>query len=691
MKKINLRTNSSPVKVSPQRQVVIDLIRRFPKASTRALARMAKDNNPSVFLSDNSARQTVRSLRGACGESRRRETIDKSHFREIQPQGDPFPKLPAGKEHFEDWGAMQIDGPVRALVLSDIHIPYHDKTALVTALQWGKDARADTIILNGDIADFFSVSFWEKDPRKRRFAEELKAVQAFMETIRDTFPKARIVFKEGNHEERWQRYMFVKAPELLGIPAFEIPEMLGLKDADYVGEKRAIRLGELNVLHGHEYRFMISNPVNPARGLFLRCKAYALCFTAGTTVVCSTGVKNIEDIQRGDLVLTAEGNWKPVVSIKKHMADRTVILKGQGHPGITTTPEHPFLTRTAKWRSNNTRDVFTLPEWTEARDALGTFWASPTEFPEMEIPEVVAIRKGCQQQEPVEMSKSLMRLVGRWLGDGWVSRNQVQICCAHNESGELRAIIEATGLRARDHVNRTSCVFTICRIALSNWLNSHFGQGARAKTVPAWAFGMPSGYRRALLDGYLSADGHRPKRYGCAEWEARTASRKLAVGIKLLAQSLGYSTTLYLARRPRKAIIEGRTVNQTHSWIIKGIREFKRWSSGAVVDGHLVGRIKSVKRGKSTTVYNLTVADDSSYIADGLVVHNCGHFHQSSYHSEKTVEQSKIATWSVGCLCDMHPDYAPYNNWSHGFAFVETEKDGKFIVQNKTIAHGRVF
>jgi hypothetical protein len=69
----------------------------------------------------------------------------------------------------------------------------------------------------------------------------------------------------------------------------------------------------------------------------------------------------------------------------------------------------------------------------------------------------------------------------------------------------------------------------------------------------------------------------------------------------------------------------------------------------------------------------------------------CGHFHQSSYHSEKNVEQNKIATWSTGCLCDMHPDYAPYNNWSHGFAFVETFADGKFEVQNKIIAHGRVF
>jgi hypothetical protein len=69
----------------------------------------------------------------------------------------------------------------------------------------------------------------------------------------------------------------------------------------------------------------------------------------------------------------------------------------------------------------------------------------------------------------------------------------------------------------------------------------------------------------------------------------------------------------------------------------------------------------------------------------------CGHFHQSSHHTEKTVEQKIIATWSTGCLCDLHPEYAPLNNWVHGFAFVESTSDGKFNVQNKVIRNGKVY
>ena len=38
---------------------------------------------------------------------------------------------------------------------------------------------------------------------------------------------------------------------------------------------RPLAVGKLYLIHGHEYKFSISNPVNPARGLFLRAKTLA--------------------------------------------------------------------------------------------------------------------------------------------------------------------------------------------------------------------------------------------------------------------------------------------------------------------------------------------------------------------------------------------------------------------------------
>lgn len=217
----------------------------------------------------------VRYHRGAAGAWNRSNISGKEFIREKKNPGETFPE---GKTQFSDWSAFELKAS-RALILSDIHIPYHNKKALMLAIDYGRNRNPDTVILNGDTADFFSISRWETDPRQRSFKDELQTLRQFLEIVRGYFPKARIIFKLGNHEERWQSYMRIKAPEMLGVEDFELKELLRFKDhgVELVEDKRPIKLGELNIIHGHEYRFAISNPVNPARGLFLRCKAFAIC------------------------------------------------------------------------------------------------------------------------------------------------------------------------------------------------------------------------------------------------------------------------------------------------------------------------------------------------------------------------------------------------------------------------------
>jgi predicted phosphodiesterase len=187
--------------------------------------------------------------------------------------------LPTALTHYDNWGSVPFAGPLRALVISDLHIPYHSTKAVELAIEYGKNNNANTVLINGDMADFFALSTWEKDPRKRNLANEVKAGQQFLEVLRDSFPKAKIILKEGNHEERWERYLETKAAELLDLPEFSWKRVynLGKFKVAHVGDRRPIKLGKIIIIHGHEYRFNISNPVNPARGLFLRGKTHALC------------------------------------------------------------------------------------------------------------------------------------------------------------------------------------------------------------------------------------------------------------------------------------------------------------------------------------------------------------------------------------------------------------------------------
>jgi predicted phosphodiesterase len=258
---------SKPCKVD----IAEEYARRFPDHGSMTLAKLMVKDHGALFLSTEQARDAVRKARGAKGNKTRKEARIEMPLRK---HTDPFGGIPEGIRHFQEREPLFIKGPARVAILSDIHIPYHDKTPLVEALRTCRKWGPTHLLLNGDIADFFSVSFWEKDPRKRNLANEIATVREFLGVVRKQFPKAEIIYKLGNHEERWERYLRVKAPELIGVADFETNKVLHFDKHGIqgVGECRVIRIGHLNVIHGHEFRWGIQSPVNPARGFYLRGK-----------------------------------------------------------------------------------------------------------------------------------------------------------------------------------------------------------------------------------------------------------------------------------------------------------------------------------------------------------------------------------------------------------------------------------
>lgn len=174
---------------------------------------------------------------------------------------------------------VSINGPARVLILPDVHIPYHDIVALEIAVREGKKRKANTILINGDWGDFYACSHWQNNPRQRDLGSELRLMRQGLEWLREKFPKARAIYKAGNHEFRWDRYLWAKAPELVDLPFTSMTEILGLSNLgiEWVDQLRPVSIEEMLVIHGHEYRFAISNPVNPARGLFLRTAVTSMC------------------------------------------------------------------------------------------------------------------------------------------------------------------------------------------------------------------------------------------------------------------------------------------------------------------------------------------------------------------------------------------------------------------------------
>lgn len=191
----------------------------------------------------------------------------------------PFEQLESDQQFPSPWGSVFIPGPIKALILPDIHLPYHNKESLMISIAEGKKREADLVVINGDLADYYGLSKFHKDPRARRWVEEIKLQRKFFIFLRAQFPRARIIHKLGNHDERYELYLARNCSELVGLDTFDLRNVLELSNiaVELIGDKRPIKLGDLNLIHGHEYSFPISNPVNPARGLFNRAKVYAMC------------------------------------------------------------------------------------------------------------------------------------------------------------------------------------------------------------------------------------------------------------------------------------------------------------------------------------------------------------------------------------------------------------------------------
>ena len=69
-----------------------------------------------------------------------------------------------------------------------------------------------------------------------------------------------------------------------------------------------------------------------------------------------------------------------------------------------------------------------------------------------------------------------------------------------------------------------------------------------------------------------------------------------------------------------------------------------------------------------------------------------GHHHRTSQHVETSgLKNQIVACWSLGCLCELSPEYASVNSWNHGFAIIDVDRDGNFNVSNKIIYDGVVY
>ena len=230
------------------------------------------------------------------------------------------------------------------------------------------------------------------------------------------------------------------------------------------------------------------------------------------------------------------------------------------------------------------------------------------------------------------MTPDLFWIIGAWVGDGWVGRRKsragnvssIIICCPEKDTDFLLNKMKKAGLHAVIVKERTVNKLWVYSRSFATWIVNNFGEKAYGKKIPGWLYETAEPYRRALFEGYMWADGYSKGKV----LRATTVCRGLAFGVALLGTSLGLSCSVYKVKMPPTCEIEGRICNQKDQFFVATRNPHEQEKTTVFTIGnHSFSKCrKAAEINSPTTVFNISVEDDESYIAEGLVVHNCQPF-----------------------------------------------------------------
>lgn len=188
------------------------------------------------------------------------------------PQSVYAPRLP-----------FVIDDPGWWLLLGDIHLPFHDQSTIHAAVKLSKKNKIKGIILNGDILDWCKISRFRSKANGPTIRQEVLSGWQFLAYLRYQFPTARIIWKDGNHDERLEHFAidngFAELVELErqdGKRFLCVETLLQLDNfgAEYVTDGRVILFDRLHIFHGHELRV---SGKRPALNMWNKTKVDSIC------------------------------------------------------------------------------------------------------------------------------------------------------------------------------------------------------------------------------------------------------------------------------------------------------------------------------------------------------------------------------------------------------------------------------
>lgn len=393
------------------------------------------------------------------------------------------------------------------------------------------------------------------------------------------------------------------------------------------------------------------------------------CFPAGSRIMTEGGYKPIEKVEIGDRVLTHQGRYQQVLETMQRQVDEDLVrikVSKLTADDLISTPNHPILGVKGADARKRFYGVKPKPEWIEAGQLVPGDYvivARPTSAgkvpepldlsqfvgPNFDVTETKIITRNSGHHPSMsrflDFSKpSIMRLMGRWLGDGSIGHESrdgelASVNFVFN-SDDAAGITDIQGLMKNAFgldatvevaVGQNTAHLRYPRRPLARWFFAAFGEGFATKQLPTWVFDLPREHQIEFLAGLFAADGCVLDQGNSKSLCFDHSNEELAQAIWRIARSLGYSPALIGGTirpggtsphyRIQISVKDARDLAVACGIEIPGGTHLNRELH---IGNDVAYRVKEVSSEPFFgTVYNFQVENDDSYVANNVVVHNC--------------------------------------------------------------------
>jgi len=379
------------------------------------------------------------------------------------------------------------------------------------------------------------------------------------------------------------------------------------------------------------------------------CVFCGLCLEPDTDIVTNPGLKQLDELAIGDMVLTHTGEYKPISKLwDMTYSGPYYRIYVYGKPGfLACTADHPIIavSRPVSDRKDKRLLRVTSPLLFYKPGDLkpGDYLVSPIVRRTIRTPryekDVPMYRGGkTTRRLSLEASPELFRLIGYYYAEGSCDGGRrvnfdfsvTELETYAKDCGDL--VFKFFGKLSKVKKNGQNGIRLVLDSALAEDFFSQFGKGAPNKSMPDWIFFAEPEKQLELVKGEWQGDGCRVRQAHQKYLNITTTSKTLAFQLQSVYARLGVVATIDTEQSPNR--LRSYHVNVFGRWSIKlakmwGI-EFdysptKHADKFHIDDSYVYLPIRKieVEEVRDHRVMDVTVEDAHTFAPMGLATSNC--------------------------------------------------------------------